>query len=132
MLSGLTNFKENCANPLKKIFFLFREKTIYVGAAGQTRRISLSSRAQISAFICAIGLVFWISFSGLMPFSKGIGAPSILANYINNAINGSEIEVFAAELNAIMQQSLSIKSQLSAALTEMREMQNAKLTASEQ
>ena len=67
-----------------------------------------------------------------MPFSKGIGAPSILANYINDSINGSEIEVFAEELNAITQQSLSIKSQLSAALTEMREMQNAELTSSEQ
>ena len=118
--------------PSKRSFLWFSEKTIYVEAAGQTRKISLSSRAQISAFICAIGLVFWISFSGLMLFSKGVGAPSIRADSRNNAINASETRVFAEELNAIKQQSLSVKSQLSAALAEMREMQNRELTASEQ
>ena len=51
-----------------------------------------------------------------MLFSKGVGAPSIRADPRNNAINASEIEVFAEELNAIKQQSLSVKSQLSAAL----------------
>lgn len=118
--------------PSKRSFFWFSEKTIYVETAGQTTRLSLSSRAQILAFICAIGVVFWISFSGLMLFSKGIGAPSIPASPINNAINTSETEVFAEELNAITQQSLSVKSQLSAALVEMRQMQNAEITASEQ
>ena len=118
--------------PSKRSFFWFSEKTIYVETAGQTTRFSLSSRAQILAFICAIGVVFWISFSGLMLFSKGIGAPSIPASPINNAINTSETEVFAEELNAITQQSLSVKSQLSAALVEMRQMQNAEITASEQ
>lgn len=118
--------------PSKRSSFWFSEKTIYVEAAGKTSRLSLSSRAQISAFICAIGLVFWISFSGLILFSKEIGAPSIPTSPINNAINASETKVFAEELNAITQQSLSVKSQLSAALAEMREMQNAELTAREQ
>ena len=118
--------------PSKRSFFWFSEKTIYVETAGQTTRLSLSSRAQILAFICAIGVVFWTSFSGLMLFSKGIGAPSIPASPINNAIKASETEVFAEELNAITQQSLSVKSQLSAALVEMRQMQNTEITASEQ
>ena len=67
-----------------------------------------------------------------MLFSKGVGAPLIRADSRNNAINASETRVFAEELNAIKQQSLSVKSQLSAALAEMREMQNRELTASEQ
>ena len=67
-----------------------------------------------------------------MLFSKGVGAPSIRADSRNYVINASETRVFAEELNAIKQQSLSVKSQLSAALAEMREMQNRELTASEQ